>query len=145
MGVSVPSVIAVLMLWISRLRDRRRVRAAEEAGDLRRVLDQVEGLLVEVHLDEHVAGEELARRRALLALDQLHHGLRRDEDVAELLGQARLADAIEQRELRLVLVARVGVDDVPLHRHWSSSQSPASVSGESSLRVATRRSRTPSG
>src|SRR3954447_15353585 len=45
-----------------RLLDRLRVRAAEEPRDLRGVLDQVERRLVEIHLHEHVAGEELPRR-----------------------------------------------------------------------------------
>src|SRR5262245_61836072 len=39
------------------LLDGLRVHAAQEAGDLRGVLDQVKGLLVEIHLHEHVARE----------------------------------------------------------------------------------------
>ena len=66
---------------------RRRLRAAEEAGDLRRVLDEVERAVVEDHLHEHVAREELAGRRAALALDVLRHALGRDEHVAEVLAE----------------------------------------------------------
>src|SRR5262249_32426723 len=45
--------------------------AAEESGDLRRGLDDVPGLVVEAHVHEDVAGEELPRRRLLLPLHQL--------------------------------------------------------------------------
>src|SRR6185312_7082689 len=97
--------------------------AAQESGVLRRVLDQVERLLVEIHLHEHVAGEKFAGGRALLSLHQLDDGVGRDEDVPELLVERSLANAIEQRELGLVLVARIGVYDVPLHRHKATLES----------------------
>ena len=93
---------------------RRRLHAAEEARDLRGVLDEVERAVVEDHLDEHVAGEELAGHRATLTLDVLRHALGRNEDVAEELLEAVLLHALDERQLRLVLVTRVGVDDVPL-------------------------------
>src|SRR2546427_3930699 len=70
-------------------RDGARVgRAAEEAGDLGGRLDDVPGLVVELHVDEDVAGEELARRGLLLPLDQLDHLLRRHQYLAV---QVRLA------------------------------------------------------
>ena len=40
----------------------RHGRMADEAGDLRRILDHVPGLVVELHVDEDVAGEEFAAR-----------------------------------------------------------------------------------
>src|SRR5204863_2201225 len=48
------------------LADRRRpAAAAEKAGDLGGVLDEMPGLVVEIHLDQHIPGEELAFRADL--------------------------------------------------------------------------------
>src|SRR5690349_14987597 len=42
---------------------RRRIgRAADEAGDLRRLLDDVPGLVVKLHLDKNVSGKKFPRR-----------------------------------------------------------------------------------
>jgi hypothetical protein len=64
-------------------------------------LTQVEGLLGQLHLDEQVAGVELARRRAALTLLHLEHALGRDEDLAENSVEVVLLDALEQRQPRL--------------------------------------------
>src|SRR5690349_2956017 len=97
------------------LAHRRRLGGvADEAGDLGRVLDQVPGAVVELHLHEDVAWEELALRGALLALHHLDDVLHRDEDVAEVLLERVLLDLLLEALLRLVLEARVRVDHVPL-------------------------------
>src|SRR5438067_9672949 len=97
------------------LAHRRRLGGvADEAGDLGRVLHQVPGAVVELHLHQDVPGKELAPGAALLALHHLHHVLHRDEDVAEELLQLVLLDLLLERLLRLVLEARIGVDHVPL-------------------------------
>jgi hypothetical protein len=88
-------------------------------------LHQGERAVVEDHLHEHVAGEELARSGAALALDQLHHALGGHQHLAEELGEVVVADALEQRELGLVLVPRVGVHDVPLHLRGERRRRPA--------------------
>src|SRR5438309_7056857 len=88
-------------------------RAAEEAGDLGRRLDDVPGLVVELHVDEDVAGEELARRGLLLPLDQLDHLLRRHQYLAEQVRLAEPADTLLEGRLHLVLVAGVRVHHVP--------------------------------
>src|SRR5215468_4314495 len=98
-----------LALW-----NRGRLGTSQEARDLGGVLDQVERPVIEHHLDEHVAREELAGRGPALALHDLHHALGRDQDLAEVLGEIGVPDPLQQGQLRLVLVARVGVDDVPL-------------------------------
>src|SRR5690349_4976258 len=68
-----------------RLADRRRiVGSTDEAGHARRRLDEsFDEVPEDVDVDEDVAREELARRRAALALDQLHHLLCRHEDLPE--------------------------------------------------------------
>src|SRR5205823_3956225 len=93
---------------------RRRPRGvAHEPGDLGRVLDEVPGTVVELHLHEDVAGEELPLRRPLLPLHHLHHVLHGDEDVAEEFVERVLLDLLLEGLLRLVLEARVRVDHVP--------------------------------
>src|SRR3954463_3435840 len=92
---------------------RRAGRVPDESGDLGRVLDEVPGPVVQLHLHEDVAREELALRGALLPLHHLHHVLHRDEDVAEVFVEGVLLDLLLERLLRLVLEARVRVHDVP--------------------------------
>src|SRR6266403_3565694 len=101
-------------LGLGDVRDGARVgRAAEEAGDLGGRLDDVPGLVVELHVDEDVAGEELARRGLLLPLDQLDHLLRRHQDLPEQIRLAEPADTLLEGRLHLVLVAGVRVHHVP--------------------------------
>src|SRR5262249_35167999 len=70
-------------------RDRIRVvPAAEEARHLGRRLHEVPGLVVEEHVHEDVAREELPRRRLLLALHELDDLLRRNENLTEEVGLA---------------------------------------------------------
>src|SRR5438309_1618940 len=96
------------------LRDRGRLGGvADESGDLRRVLHQVPGAVVQLHLHEDIAREELALRGALLALHHLDDVLHGDEDVAEELLERVLLDLLLEALLGLVLEARVRVDHVP--------------------------------
>ena len=96
------------------LGERRGLLAgADEAGDLGRALDQVPGLVGHPHLDQDVAGEELALGLALLAGLVLDHGLHRDADLADRLAHAEGVGALAQRLLDPLLEAGVGVDDVP--------------------------------
>ena len=117
--------------------------AAEEARDLRRRLHDVPGLVVEPHVDEDVAGEELPRRRLLLALDQLDDLLRRDQDLAEEVGLAEPADALLERRLHLVLVARVRVHHVPLPIVSASPSAEHPLDDELKARRRRRRGRAP--
>ena len=87
---------------------------ADEARDLGGVLDEVPHLVVEVHLDQDVAWEELAHRVEALALADLDDGLLGDLDATELRLHLELLGAQLKVGLGAVLVARVGVDDVPL-------------------------------
>ena len=56
---------------------------AEEAGHLRRVLDEVVDLVVHLELGEDVAGHELALGLDLLAALDLGHGLGRHLDLLD--------------------------------------------------------------
>ncbi len=75
------------------------------------------GLVIHLHLDQHVAREELALTATLLAFPHLHDLFGRDDDLAELVLQTRQLDALFERGLHLVLEIRVGMDDVPAKRH----------------------------
>ena len=86
LGLSVPSEICVVSRCHLRVRDRRRLlvgAAPDEPGHLGRVLHQVPGPVVHLHLNEDVAGEELPLRGLLLALHHLDDLLHRDEDLPE--------------------------------------------------------------
>src|SRR5688572_11275302 len=90
-----------------------RRRAADEAGHLVRVLHEVPGVVVHFHLDEHVAGEELALRHVLLATLHFDDLFDRHENLAELVVHAGAVDAVLERALHRFLEARVGMDHVP--------------------------------
>src|SRR5579885_45936 len=87
---------------------------ADEAGDLRSVLDNVPGFIVEDHVHEDVTREKLARGDfALSALAQFLHALDRHQHLADFVFHMQGAHALFERGLGLV--ARVRVHHVPLH------------------------------
>src|SRR4051794_35191129 len=67
-----------------------RLVRAQEAGDLRRVLDEVMDLVSQVALHQDVAREEFALRVDLAAAAHLDDLLSRHEDLLEILRQAAL-------------------------------------------------------
>src|SRR6478672_6466164 len=92
----------------------RLVGVADEAGDTRGVAHGAPALVGEVHADQDVAGHPDATDQlalAVLDLGDLLHGDLHLEDVGLHVeaGHARL-----EVGLHAVLVARVGVDDVPV-------------------------------
>src|SRR5690606_24878921 len=89
------------------------VAAAHKARDPRRVPDHIPGVVLHDHLHQHVAGEDLAGHDPLLAVPEVDLFLGGDEDPEDLvLHPHRLHPALEIG-LDLVLVAGIGVDDVP--------------------------------
>ena len=78
-----------------------------------RALDDLPGVLVEVHVDQHVAGHGALLDGDLLVVLHLLDGLRRDDDLAHGALLAERDDAVLEVLLDLVLVPGVGVDDVP--------------------------------
>src|SRR5262245_43670878 len=87
--------------------------AADEPGDLVGVLDQVPGVVVHLHLDQHVAREELALGHVLLSALHLDHFLDGDQDLAEHVLHARAVDAVLERALHRLLEAGISVHHVP--------------------------------
>src|SRR5450432_848161 len=90
---------------------------ADEPSDLGGALHQVPGPLVHLHVDEDVAGEELALARALLALHHLHDLLHGDQDFVEIVHETLELDPLLEALFGLVLEARVRVHDVPTLPH----------------------------
>ena len=85
----------------------------DEAQHLRHFLHEVPGLVIHLHLYEHVSGEEFSLAAPLASLFHLDHLFGRDEDLSELVLQAHALDALFQGLLHLVLEIRIGVNDVP--------------------------------
>ena len=117
-GVSTPMCRRICLTSCLVERDRLvadagDVGAADEARDARRVADDEPAVRVEDHLDEHVARVDLLLDGVALALADLDLVLHRDEDLEDLVLHAHRLDAVLEVGLDLVLVARVGVDDVP--------------------------------
>src|SRR5215208_5454085 len=101
----------------------RLVRRTDEAGDAGRALDDLPGILVEVHVHQHVAGHGPLLDGDLLVVLHLLHGLRRHDDLAHGAGLAERGHAVLEVLLDLVLVPGVGVDDVPAKHGFLDSGS----------------------
>src|SRR5215207_2048912 len=91
----------------------RLVGSADEAGHARRALDHLPGVLVEVHVHQHVAGHGALLDRDLLVVLHLLDGLGRDDNLAHRARLVERGDTVLEVLLDLLLVPRVGVDDVP--------------------------------
>jgi hypothetical protein len=75
----------------------------------------VPDVLAHLHLDEDVAGEAGLGLHPLAAvLERVGDLLGRDQDFAELILEMKLANTLLEGAFDLVLVTRVGRDDVPL-------------------------------
>ena len=99
-------------------------------------VDDVRGLLVHVHLDQHVAGIQLPFDRHFLAVLDLDHFLRRHERLADrtLLGGPRVRfDLSLDQRAHLVLVPSRRLDRVPTMFH--ATQRPAKSDGIALIRI----------
>ena len=76
---------------------------ADEAHYARRLLHEMPRVVVELHVHQHVAGEELALAAALLTGAHLHHFFRRHHDLAEVVAQRRQLDTLLQRACHVLL------------------------------------------
>ena len=107
-----------------RLRQRHRlVVGAEEARHLRRILDQVIGLVGHFHLHQHIAGEEFSLGVDFAAAPDLDDLFLRNQNFLEQARQPALLGLLADRIRHLVLEIRVGVDGVPSARHVMNSGS----------------------
>ena len=117
-GRSTPSCVCFMMRSASASLIGRGPRpAAQEAGHLRRVLHQVPGVIGQLHLHQHIAGEELVLRVHLLAAAHLDHLLRRHQDLIDLVRQALLRRLLLDLLGDLLFEARVDVHHVPTLGH----------------------------
>ena len=91
--------------------------AGDEPGDAGSVADRVPGVVVEGHPDEDVAREYLLGDGLLLSALELDHVLHRDVDLEDPVLHVHRLDPGLEVCLDLVLIARVGVDDVPVTGH----------------------------
>src|SRR3954452_14187045 len=102
------------------LRQRHGLRAcADESGHARRVLHDRPGVVVQVHVHEHVAREHALLGLDLLPVLRLDHLLGGDDDAAEPLALAHRLDPVLEIGLHLVLVPGIRVDDIPLKHGFS--------------------------
>src|SRR5215204_1683273 len=115
---------------------------ADEAGHTGRVADHVPGVVVQVHADEQVAGEDLARDDLLLAALDLHDVFHGDHDLEDPLLHVHRGDAALEVGLDLVLVAGVGVDDVPVPQAVGGAGGAGCGVGAHCAPVSRRRRRT---
>ena len=90
------------------------VGRADEAGDTGGVAHHVPRLVAHHHVDEDVAGVDALADVAALPVLDLDDVLSGDEDVEDLVVHVHGLDALEEVGPHLLLVARVGVHDVPL-------------------------------
>src|SRR4051812_24726798 len=97
------------------LRERHGLGAgADEPGDAGRVLHDRPGVVVQIHVHEHVAREDALLGLHLLPVLGLDHLLGRHDDAPEPGHLAHRGDPVLEILLDLVLVPGIGVDDVPL-------------------------------
>ena len=93
-------------------------RRAEEARDLRRVLDEVPSGLAHLHLDKNIPWKtQLLTHPRLAPRPVLRNRLARDQDLPNLVVESVLLGPLLERIAHLRLVAGVGVNDVPLLGH----------------------------
>src|SRR5260221_2764799 len=96
--------------------------AAEKPGNLGGVFDEMPGLVVEIHLDQHVAGKEFALGIDLGAAFDFDDLFGRHEDLVEALAEALLLGLFTDRLRHLLLEAGINVDHIPAARHPSMLQ-----------------------
>src|SRR5882724_6796689 len=103
-----------------RIRQRRRRSCRTyETRHPRCISHDVPGVLVEVHFNQHVARIGHPRRNHLLAATHFHDIFHRNQHAADLVLQTESSHTAFEAFLYLLLEARIGVNDVPLHAHGS--------------------------
>src|SRR5690348_9248234 len=106
---------------------RRRSGRADETGHPRRIAHDVPGIFVQIHFHQHVPRIRHPRRNHFFAAAHFHHIFHGDQHAPDLVLQIESGHTALQALLHLLFKARVGVNDVPLHRHRSRIPSEAKL------------------
>src|SRR5690606_1566104 len=85
----------------------------DEAHDTWGFFNEVPGIVVEHHLDQHVAGEEFAFAAALLAGAHFDNLFSRHQYLTEKISQGRQRNTLFERLLNLALKSGISVHYVP--------------------------------
>src|SRR5262245_34287516 len=128
-----PLHLAEELLDLVRLHRRRAPVGPHEVADARRLADQEPDVLVEVHLDEHVAGVHLALVVLLSAALDLRDGLGGNEDARELRVEAGRGDALAQILADAVLATALHAQHVPVQAHGLTPSAGISRSASSTF------------
>src|SRR3989441_4295808 len=121
---------------VVRQRDGLRPRP-DEPGDLGRRAHQVPRVVGQLHLDQHVPGEELLLGLALLLVSHLDDLFGRYQDARDLLRHPEDLGPRLDRLLDLILEPRIGVDDEPLLVRGRRRRVPAHRKILSTIRAST--------
>ena len=115
-----------------------RPEAPGEIADPRRFADQEPGVLVDLHVDDEVAGIKLPLDHPLLAALEFRDLLRGDDDVAEKSIQAGNRHPPQQAFADRLLAVALHLEDVPIHVLRLRLLDRRRGSGSTSLRRADR-------
>jgi hypothetical protein len=77
----------------------------------------VPGVIVHIHLHQHVAWKKFTIALAFLTVAHLHHFLGGHENLTEPIIQPFPTDPLQQRTSDVLLETRVGLYHIPAHRH----------------------------
>src|SRR5690554_1155393 len=104
------------------LRNRSRLffSTTDKAHDTRGLVDQVPTRIIHLHLDQHIAGIELALTLAALTVAHLNDFFRRHQDLTKAILHAVHLHTLLKRTHNMLLKAGVGVYDVPTLGHEDS-------------------------
>src|SRR3990172_189027 len=89
------------------------------------------GVVIHIHLHQHVAGEKFTLAGALLSALHFHDFFRRQQNFAKLVFHAGVLDVLLERTHHLLLEAGIGVHDIPSHRHGIRSSAPLALASSS--------------
>src|SRR5690606_27496912 len=86
---------------------------ANKAHYLRCFLDQMPGIIIHIHFDQHIARKKLSLGLALLACLDLYHFLGRHENLTKQVLHATQFDPLLKGAFHMLFKTRIGMDDVP--------------------------------
>ncbi len=78
------------------------------------MLDQVPGVVVHHHFDQHIAGEEFSPRRPAFAVLDFDDVFRGNQDLTHFIREGHLISPFQQAGLYPSFEAGISMDDVPV-------------------------------